>query len=119
MWGWWQRLSLIGKLSGVVAAISGAVVSGAAAWPLVEWMIPAHRGYVLEKVAKVQDTTTELLLWKFEDTRNRAEVEINNLNILMKKETDPQVRLLIQKNIDQQRKDQGELDERIKLLRRR
>lgn len=114
---WWQRLSRLAKIAGVVAAISGAIVSVAAAWPLVEWAFPAHRGLLYEKVGGVQATTNELLIWKFEDNKSRLKAESGGWAIQLQKETDPQTRSLIQQRIDQLDREQRDVDGRINKLR--
>lgn len=116
---WWKRLSHIGKFAGIVAAITGAIVGVAAAWPLVEPYVFAHRGYVLEKVGGVQATANELLMWKFEDNRDRAKADVEDKKILLQKENDPQIKELIQKNIDSSAQKQKDYDERITKLKGR
>jgi hypothetical protein len=43
---WWHNLSRTVKIVGYVGVTSGAIVSAAQAWPLVEPYWYAHRGYV-------------------------------------------------------------------------
>ena len=112
MLGWWRKFSHLGKFSSVVVAISGAIVGVAAAWPIVEWAIPAHRGYVLEHVGDVRTTTNELLLWKAEDTKNKIKSDREGWAIQIQKEQDPQTRNLIQNRIQQLDADHAQVDER-------
>lgn len=116
-WEWWKRLSHVAKVAGAVGAITGAIVGIAAAWPIIEFMAPAHRGYVVEQIGGVRTTTNELLIWKFEDTRDRKKSEASSWNIQVQKETDQNQRALIQQRIEQLTNEQKVLDERIQRLR--
>lgn len=119
MLNWWRHLSRVGKIAGMVGAITGAIVGVAAAWPIIHWVVPAHRGYVIEQVGGVQATTNELLIWKFEDDKGRKRSEAANWNIQMQKEQDPQTRTLIQQRIEQLQRDQAEIEVRIKRIQGR
>lgn len=117
MFVWWRHLSVLAKIAGIAGAISGAIVSVAAAWPLVEWAFPAHRGLVYDKVGGVQTTTNELLIWKFEDSKSRLKSEMGGWTIQLQKETDPAQKALIQQRIRDLDREQSSYDDRIRRLR--
>ena len=114
---WWKRLTRIGKIAGIVGAVSGAIVGVAAAWPIVHVAVPALRGYVLEQVGDVRATTNELLLWKFEDQKNTLNREQRGLNILLKKETDPDLQRDIHRSIEKSAKEESVIEDRIKKIK--
>lgn len=65
MLDWWKRLSRLGKLAGVIAAISGAIVSVAAAWPIVEPLWYVSRGelrQIMDRQATAQDRQSIIIL---------------------------------------------------------
>lgn len=109
-----KRLTVIG---GCIAAVFGAITATNAAWPIVGPFAPAHRGYVTEKVGDVQTTTNELLLWKFEDSKNKITADQEGWKIQITKETDPQTKGMIQRRIDQLDNDQRQVDDRIRKLK--
>ena len=124
MFAWLKGLSRVAKLCGGVGLVTGAIMGIAGAWPIVEWLVPAHRGYVLEQrgyvlqqVGDVRVNTNELLLWKFEDQKNTLSREQRGLNILLKKETDPALQHDIQRSIDKSSKEEVEIIERIKKIK--
>lgn len=117
MLNWWRHLSAVTKLAAMLSAIAGAIVSVAAAWPLVEPYAPAHRGFVVEQVGDVRTTTNELLIWKAEDTKNKIRSDSSGWNIQLQKEQDPTTRALIQQRIEQLNTEQEQVDQRIKKLK--
>ena len=124
MLAWLRGLSRVAKVCGAVGLITGAIIGVAGAWPIIEWLVPAHRGYVLEQrgyvlqqVGDVRVNTNELLLWKFEDQKNTLSREQRGLNILLKKETDPALQHDIQRSIDKSSKEEVEIIERIKKIK--
>lgn len=117
MLDWWRHLSRLGKIAGIVGAITGAIVGVAAAWPIIEWAVPAHRGLLYEKIGGVQATTNELLIWKFEDQKNTLSREQRGLNIILKKETDPELQRDIQRSIEKSSKEEQTIDDRIRKLK--
>lgn len=108
---------MITTAAAAVAAIFGAVTAVHTAWPLVDPYVLAHRGYVIEKIGGVQATTNDLLMWKFEDNRDRAKADIEDKRILLQKENDPQIKALIQQNIESAAQKMREYDTRINKLK--
>lgn len=100
-----------------VAALAGAITASAAAWPLVEPYLFAHRGYVLQQVGEVRAPVNEILIWKFEDAKNAIRKETADWNVRLAKETDPTTRELMQRRVEQLSRDQEELDNRLRGLR--
>lgn len=119
MLSWLRHLSIAGKVGGAVGAIMGAVVGIAAAWPYIDPYLVAHRGYVINKVDTVQTPINELLIWKFEDAKNKAASEQADWSIKLPKESDPQTRVMIERRIDQLKVEQRQIDDRIDKLRGR
>ena len=117
----WEALSGAAKgltvAGGCVAAVFGAITATSAAWPIVGQFAPAHRGYVIEQVGGVQATTNELLIWKFEDAKNKITADQEGWKIQITKETDPQTKTMIQRRIEQLDTDQRQVDERIRKLK--
>lgn len=70
MFEWLRRLSLIGKIAGIVGAIAVSITATAAAWPLVEPLIPVTRGelrLVMDKQAIATDRQTLFQLQEYLD----------------------------------------------------
>lgn len=101
MLDWMRRLSTFSKVVGLVGAICAAIVSFAAAWPIVEPYMLAHRAYVISQVGVVQATTNDLLRWKLEDASSKLKADREGWMIQMQKENDPQTKALIQNRIEQ------------------
>lgn len=114
---WWKRMSHFGKVCGIIAAASGALVGAVKAYPLIEPYLLAHRGYVMEHVGGVQTNVNDLLVWRFEDAKNKARSEQADWTIKLQKEQDPQTRGMIQRRIEHLGEEQHTLDERIKKLK--
>ena len=115
---WGNRTAkTITVICGAFASIFGLITAAHTAWPIVDPYVLAHRGYVLEKIGGVQATTNDLLIWKFEDNRDRAKADVEDKRILLQKEDNPQIRALIQQNIDSSSQKQKEYDDRIRKLR--
>ena len=115
LWGT-RTAKTVTLVGGSIAAVFGAITAAHTAWPFVDPYVPAHRGYVVEKVGDVQTTTNELLRWKFEDTRSRLQSEYDGWTIQLQKEQEPQTRSLIESRIKQLDKDKKQIDERIEKL---
>ena len=116
----WRRFKRFGTIIGIVGVTAGAIVSVAKALPIIEPWWYASRGHVAEKIADVKgqqdQKINELLIWKFEDAKSRAVSEAGQIDVLMKKEADPDIRAILQKNLDRAKADQKKYDERIKEL---
>jgi gas vesicle protein len=128
MFDWYRRLTRVGKVAAAIGAVCGAVVGISTAWAYVEWAVPAHRALLrhtaqevkaeaLKKIAEQQMTTNELLIWKSEDMRAKAEEQAAGWNIQLQKEQDPQVKYLIRQNIERLKVEQRDAEERIRKLR--
>ena len=104
-------------LAGTAAAIFSLITAAHTAWPIVDPYLLAHRGYVIQQVGGVQATTNELLLWKFEDTKNKLKADADGWTIQLQKEQDPQTRGLIQQRVQQLGVEQKQIDDRIKQLK--
>lgn len=52
----WKSIPKVGRIAGVVTAVSGAIVGTAQAWPYIEPFIVAHRGYVTHRVDSKAET---------------------------------------------------------------
>ena len=107
---------MITLAGGTITAIFTVITAAHTAWPIVDPYVPAHRGYVVEKVGDVQTTTNELLRWKFEDTRAKLRADAEGWTIQLQKEQDPQTRSLIQQRVQQLTVEQKQLDERLQKL---
>lgn len=110
---------IVGVFAASVAAFFGAITAISSAWPVVEPYVLAHRGYVHEQVGGVQTTTNELLIWKFEDIRNRAKAEADSWRIQLQKEPNGSTRDLIERRIEALEGEQREASDRIRTLRDR
>ena len=108
---------MITLCGGAIAAVFGAITAAHTAWPLVDPYILAHRGYVIEKIGGVQATTNELLIWKSEDSLAKLRADSEGWKIQLQKETDPQTKRLIEQRIEQLKRDQQQVDERIRKLK--
>ena len=71
---YWRGLSRLTKIAGAVAALSGAVVSGAAAWPLVEPYLASTRGYVRSYSAPLSDHAVLVQVQLLLDRSRRQEL---------------------------------------------
>ena len=117
MLGWFKQLSGTAKIASSVGAVSGAIVATAAAWPHVESVAPAHRGYVVEKVGDVRSVTNELQKWRFEDAKAKLSADSANWNIQLQREKDPNTRALIQQNIERIDREKQAVEDRLNALR--
>lgn len=118
MLNWFHNLGRWAKVATMVSAFTGAIIGTAAAWPIIEWMVPVHRGLLYHEISDVKVPINELLIWKFEDAKKKAEGEASDWTIKLQKEDDPDTRRMIQKRINELKKDQDVSDERIKKLSR-
>jgi len=62
---WWNRLSRIGKFAGILGSIFGAIVTGAAAWPIIEPIWYVSRGelrQIMDRQAVAQDRQSVIIL---------------------------------------------------------
>ncbi len=112
-----QRWKVATMIIGGIAAVLGVITAAHTAFPIVDPYLLAHRGYVIERIGGVQSTTNELLLWKFEDSKNKIKADQEGWKIQLQKEQDPQTRTLIEQRIQQLATDQQQVDERIRKLK--
>jgi len=117
MMNWWRAYPFLTRFLTAIGLGTGAIVGVAQAWPFVDRYIVAHRGLVYDQVSEVRTTTNELLMWKFEDAKNKNKADANGWTIQLQKEQDPQTRALIQKQLEQLGTEQQQIDERIKKLK--
>lgn len=127
LWGT-RAAKMVTVIAGTFAAVLGAITAAHTAWPIVEPAMPVlhfhMRGYVGEKLGEVilkvggiQATTDELLIWKFEDNRDRAKAETEDKRILLEKEENPKIKAMIQENIESSVRKQQDYTDRIKKLK--
>lgn len=112
IWGL-KGAKMITIVAGTIAALAGAVTAAHKAWPLVEPAVPAHRGYVVQQISDVRQTANQLLIWKFEDAKERAERDAASAEILLRKERDEEVQKLIRRQIEDSQRRAREYEQRI------
>jgi hypothetical protein len=128
MFTWWRNLTRIGKAAAAIGAVCGAIVGVSTAWAYVEWAVPAHRALLrytaqevkaeaMKKIAEQQMTTNELLIWKSEDMKAKAQEQMAGWNIQLQKEQDPQVKYLINQNIERLKVEARDAEDRIRRLK--
>ncbi len=117
MLDWWRQVNWWIKAASLVLGLLVALGGAVKAWPVIEFMFPAHRGLVYEKVWEVQVTTNELLIWKSEDTIARAKSERDSWEIQIKKEPESPAHDLIKRRIEQLDRDTAQQETRIRQLR--
>lgn len=105
-----KRVRRIMWVSGVVAAISGGIVGGAKAWPLVEPYFLAHRGYVRDYTTQISDKANagqedsrrvirDLQIEQAEGKRDQADDSLLKWRVELGKASDAQTVQLIAKQI--------------------
>lgn len=118
---WWRELPRIAKIAGYIGAISGAIVTTAAAWPVVEFIIPAHRGYVLEQRAPLLHRVIDIEMRSNSARRERLLDEFPKRELELHGEQakqTPQYRDLIQQRLNKIKSELDAIDEQNKKLLR-
>lgn len=99
------------KLIGIIAATITATSALWAAYPRDYWI--AHRGYVdqtvHDKLAPIVPTVNELARWQIEDSMAKLEAEAATWKIKLPAETDPFIREMIQRRINDVTAQLGEM----------
>lgn len=116
---YWRGLSRTVKIIGYVGVVSGAIVSAATAFPIVEPWIVAHRGYVRSENTPLLHRVIEIQLQANENRRERL------INDMKRYETElqsdqvkqlPQYRDLVQQQVERASQEIRTIDEQNKSL---
>jgi len=110
----WKRFSHLGKMAGVFAGISGAIVGTATAWPFIEPYVLAHRGYVVDRNSAVVARIIKIQLDRNHDRRERllGEVEKRELELQSDQARQlPQYRELVQQRVDRVKRELKEIED--------
>lgn len=124
---WWQRLSNFGKVCGVVAAITSAIVGIAAAVPIVEPYMVAHRGFVRDSISfsaqanvlsqtESQRTIRDLQIEQAEGKREAVQDALLKWAVEANKTTDTQTKQLIAERLRELAISKRMLDSQIDTL---
>lgn len=112
-----KRLRSIVKIAAAIGAISGAIVSTAAALPLIlhqTWFV-AHRGYVLEHSDPLLKRIIEVQLKQTDDDRKKLLREVQKYELELQSDqakATPQYHSLVQKEIERVKSELNENDAR-------
>lgn len=123
----WSKLMRIGKIAGIVGALTGAVVGAAAAWPILEPYLAAHRGYVrfiaMEATGKYQADQLEsrrvvrdIQVEQADGKREQTEEAIFKWQLELAKAPDEQARQLISNRIRELQNTKAKLINQIDTL---
>lgn len=115
----WRRLSRTIKLISYVGMVSAAIVSSAAAWPIIEWAFPAYRGYVVAQKGPLLARVIEIELKQVDAERKRILRDVQKNEIELQSDqakATPQYHKLIQKEIERSKNELDENDAKQKSL---
>lgn len=123
----WSHLLRLGKIAGVVGAITAAIIGVATAWPLIEPYVAAHRGYVRHVAAEIGDKNElaqhqnrkvirDLQIEQADGKRDQIEEAIFKWEIELAKITDEQARFLINSRIRELQNTKSKLENQIETL---
>lgn len=123
----YRRLMYWGKLVGMIGVTAGAIVSAAAAWPLIEPYLAAHRGYVRYVAGEVSNGAStaqsesrkvirDLQVEQAEGKRDAAAGDLVKWEIELGKTSNDQTRALIEKQMRELTVTKHRLDSQIETL---
>lgn len=95
----------------------GSFGAAVKAWPTINPYRPALLIDVDYRVAEYKPVLNQLLRWQAEDQKTKLESESAQWAIKMPTESDPQVRDMIKKRVDQLDREKARIDERLKELK--
>ena len=114
-----RRIKRILWVSAAVATLSGGLVGGVKAWPLLEPWVFAHRGYVREAGSPLLQRLIKVQLKQTEDDRRKLLRDAQRLELELQSDQSkatPQYHALVQKEIERVKNDLKDNDEQQKSL---
>lgn len=122
-----RRLMYWGKLVGIIGVTAGAIVSAAAAWPLIEPYLVAHRGYVRHVSDSVSNNSSaaqsesrkvirDLQVEQAEGKRDQADEALFKWKVELNKAADDQTRQLIFERLRELENTKRKLGDQIETL---
>ena len=116
---WWRKLSRTVKVIGYIGVASGAVVSTAAAWPIIEPYWVAQRYYVIDHSTPLLRRVIEIELKANDARRDRLLKEAPVRELELKSEQSmqtPQYRALVQDRLKNIKHELDAIDDQDKKL---
>lgn len=123
------RIKTIAWSAGILATIAGSITAVSAAWPIVEPVLVAHRGYVRDQARDLnqqwkvaQQTQTSILrdlqIEATEGKKSSANNALANWKLEKLKTRDPVTTTLIEQQISEKEAEVEKLNQQLRTLNR-